>query len=207
MADTDPKPSETASQPPLKNEQPTATPPEEKKPDDVKIEELRKKAEQAEMRVNQLTKELDAEKKAKAESKQKELEKNQEYKILYEQKDAELEEIKRDQEAAEQQKTVAETTQKTLADYPDEVKAIAEDTGLSLKDATDEAVTEFKTKLDKIQTRLGVAKVTPNNPGVPSSKKDYTGEELRQILADPVRRDAYYRAKGGTTAMMMNPAS
>jgi hypothetical protein len=49
--------------------------------------------------------------------------------------------------------------------------------------------------------------VTPNNPNAPSTQKTYSGEELRQILADPAKRDAYYRAQNGATAMMMNPAS
>jgi hypothetical protein len=208
MADT-PKPGETENQKPLENDAKKPTTPhiEEKKTDDSEIEELRKKAEQAEMRVNQLSNQLKAKDDAEAKAKAKELEKNEEFKTLYEQTQAELEDIKQEREAEEQKQAIAKSSQAALSDYPDEVKAIAEDTGLSLKDVTDDSVAEFKAKLDKIQTRLGNNGVRSNNPQLRGGQKEYTGEELRQILADPTKRDAYYRAKGGVTATMMNPQS
>lgn len=204
MADTV-EPTETVVTEPLKNEAPAPTTPVvEKTTDDSEVEKARKEAEQAKMEANMLRNKLAAKEKAEADAEAKRLEEQNEYKTLYEQNQAKLAEIEREKEAEEQQKAVKDATDNVLADYPDEVKAIAEDTGLNLGEVSEEAVAEFKAKLDKIQTRLGATKVTPNNPGVPSGKKEYTGEELRQILADPVKRDAYYRAKDGVTAMMMD---
>lgn len=173
--------------------------------DNAEVERLRKEAEQARMEANMLRNRLKAEEDAKAAAEAKKLEEQQQYQTLYEQERAKREEIERKQEADEQAKAVADAKAKLLSEYPDEVKAIAEDTGLNLSDASDTAVADYKGKLDKLQTRLGVQKVTPNNPGVSSGKKEYTGIELYEILNDPAKRDAYYRSKDGSTAMMMEP--
>jgi len=207
MADT-PNPGETATQPTLENNngQP-ATPVVEKKTDDGEVERLRKEAEQATMRANQLANQLKAKEDAEAAAKAKQLEEQNEYKTLYEQEKAKREEADREREAEEQRKAVTETRQNILSDYTDEVKEAAKDLGLDLTEVTDNAVTEFKGKLDKLQTRIGSQRVTPNNPGTPSPKKQVDREELRQILNDPVRRDAYFRAKGEVAAFGMDPAA
>lgn len=206
MGDT-PNKGETADQQKLENntEKPSTPSLEEKKTEDSQVEELRKKAEQAEMRANQLANQLKAKEDAEAAAKEKKLKEKEEFKQLYEQSQAKLDELQREREAEEHKKAVSKAADTVLAEFTDEVKALAEDTGLSLTDATDEAVAEYKGKLEKIQTRLGHQRVTPNNPGTPSNKKEYSGEELREILHDPVKRDAYYRAKNGVTAMMMAP--
>jgi hypothetical protein len=205
MADT-PIEGETVTPAPLENTngQPT-TPVVEKKTDDGEVERLRKEAEQATMRANQLANQLKAKEDAEAAAAAKKLQEKEEYKTLYEQEKAKNEESAREREAEEQRKVVTETAQNVLSDYSDDVKETAKDLGLNLSEVTDEAVAEFKGKLDKIQARIGNQRVTPNNPNAPSGKQDYTGEELRQILADPQKRDAYYREKNGVTAMMMRP--
>lgn len=204
MGDT-PASGETATQPPLENKpsQPATPQPEEKKTEDGEIEKLRKEAEQLKMRNNQLANELKAKADADAAAKTEQLKKNEEYKALSEQLQSKLDSIEEEREAEEQRKAVNESATNILSDYTEEVRDTAKDLGLSLKDLTEDSVKEFKEKLDKLQARSGSQRVTPNNPGTPSGKKQYTGEELRQILADPVKRDAYYRAKGGVTAMMM----
>lgn len=209
MADTV-DPTETVTPEAPKNNATTVATPVVNATDSAEVERLRKEAEQARMEANMLRNRLKAEEDAKAAAEAERLKKNEEYQTLYEQERAKREDIERAQAAEERKKELVEAKQRTLNDYPDEVKAIAEDTGLELSDATDEAVTEFRAKLDKLQTRLGVQKVTANNPGVPSGKKDYAGiqsgsTELYEILNDPVKRDAYERAKGGSTAMMMSP--
>lgn len=217
MGDT-PSGGETATVQPLENKtsQPSGTSsstttftitPSEIKTEDGEIEAARKRAEQAEMRANQLANQLKAKEDAEARAQAKELENQNKFKELYEQSQAKLEEIERQREADEQRQAVTETSQNILSDYSDEVKEAAKDLGLVLDEVADDKVAEFKGKLDKLQTRIGNQRVTPNNPGAPSGQKQYTGEELRQILADPVKRDAYYRAKNGVTAMMMNPQS
>lgn len=206
MGDTPTNGGETATKQPLEDKANPTTPQlEEKKTDDGEVEALRKKAEQAEMRANQLSNELKAKNEAEAKAKAEELKQNNEFKTLYEQTQAKLDEVERERQAEEQQKAVSEARQSILADYSDEVKETAKDLGLDLKDVTDGSVREFKEKLDKIQTRIGNHRVSPNNPGTPSGKKEYTGEQLREILNDPAKRDAYFRAKGGAAAYGMMP--
>lgn len=206
MADT-PNGETVVSETPKNDAITPPTPPlEEKKTEDSQVEELRKKAEQAEMRANQLANQLKAKEDAEAAAAAKKLEEKEEYKTLFEQEKAKNEEILREREADELKKQLSESQASILNDYSDDVKALAEDAGLSLTDVTDEAVASFKGRLDKFQARLGNQVVRPNNPGAPSGQKEYTKEELREILADPVKRDAYYRAKDGVTAMMMAPA-
>lgn len=206
MGDT-PNPGETATQPSLENNnsQPTTPPVGEKKPDASEVEALRKKAEQAEMRANQLANELEAKKAAEAAAEAKKLEEKEEYKTLYEQEKAKNEAAQQERDAEARRKAVDETADSILSDYSDNVKDAAKDLGLNLNEVTDEAVATFKEKLEKLKTRIGNQRVTPNNPGTSSGQKEYTGEELRTILADPAKRDAYFRAKGGAAAVHMQP--
>ena len=183
-----------------------AIPVVEKKTEDSEVERLRKENEQIVMERNLLRNKLDAEEKAKEAAKAKELEEQNEYKLLFEQEKAKNEEIQRERDADALKKQLTDSQTSILSDYSDDVKALADDAGLSLTDVTDEAVASFKERLDKFQARLGNQVVRPNNPGAPSGKTEYTSEELRAILADPQKRDAYYRAKDGVTAMMMKPA-
>lgn len=182
-----------------------AIPVVEKKTEDSEVERLRKENEQIVMERNLLRNKLDAEEKAKEAAKAKELEEQNEYKLLFEQEKAKNEEIQRERDADALKKQLTDSQTSILSDYSDDVKALADDAGLSLTDVTDEAVASFKERLDKFQARLGNQVVRPNNPGAPSGKTEYTSEELRSILADPQKRDAYYRAKDGVTAMMMKP--
>jgi len=202
-----PAPGETpAPQPPKNEATPPVTPPVvEKTTDDSEVEAARKRAEQAEMRANQLANQLKAKEDAEAANKAKELEEQNKFKELYEQEKAKREAIENEAKDAEAKQALAETNQSILADYSDEVKAAAKDLDLALPDVTEEAVADFKAKLDKLQARVGQQKVTPNNPSVINAPGELTGEELRQTLADPAKRDAYFRAKNGATAMMMAP--
>lgn len=204
MADTDKMP-ETVAEVTPKNDTPApVTPPvEEKKTEDSEVEKERKLREQAEMRANQLANQLKAKDDAEAAAKAKELEENNEFKTLYEQEKARREELEASQEADQKAKEVKDTSESILSDYSDDVKALAEDAGLELKDVSEDAVAEFKGRLDKFQTRIGSGKVGPNNPGSPSNKKEYTREELHEILNDPAKRDAYYKAKGGVASDVM----
>lgn len=207
MADTEePKGEpETVVTESLKNEaEPKTTPVQEKEVKDNEAELLRKQLEQEKMEKAQLRNKLEAQEKAKAEADAKELEEKEQFKTLYEQEKSKREEIEREKEAEEQKKALTEAQQNVLNDYPDDVKSLAKDLGIGLGEVSEDAVAEFKAKLDKIQTSSGNQKVTPNNPNLSSGgQKSYTPEELRTILADPVKRDEYYRAKGGVAAQMM----
>ena len=181
------------------------TPPVEEKTtvDSSEVERLRKEKEQIEMERNQLRNKLQAEEEAKAQAEAKKLEEQNEYKTLFEQEKAKREAIETERQEEARRKELSEAQATLLTEYDDDVKGLAEDAGVTLTDTSDEAVAAYKERLDKFQTRLGKQKVQPNNPGVEGTKKEYSREELRVILNDPAKRDAYYKEQGGVTAAMM----
>lgn len=154
---------ETASQQPLENNaQPQATAPAVNASDAVA--EAHKKAEQAQMEANMLRNKLKAIEDANAAAKAKELEEQQKYKELYEQERAERERIVAEREQEAIRKELASEESKLLEAYPESVKDIVKETGISLTDTSDDAKAALKTKLDTIAAKLGTsAKVTPNN--------------------------------------------
>ena len=181
------------------------TPPVEEKTtvDSSEVERLRKEKEQIEMERNQLRNKLQAEEEAKAEAEAKKLEEQNEYKTLFEQEKAKREAIESERQEEIRRKELSEAQATLLTEYDDDVKGLAEDAGVTLTDTSDEAVAAYKERLEKFQTRLGKQKVQPNNPGAVIPTKEYSREELRVILNDPAKRDAYYREKNGVTAQMM----
>lgn len=141
------------------------------------LEQARKDAEKAQMRANQLQKELDRKNKADEDAEHKRLEENQEYKTLAEKYQAELEEERRTRESSEKQAEIDKGTAEILSKYPGNVKEIAATAGLSLNDTTEDAKTALATKLDEIAKRVGTtAPVTPNNPN-PASPEAGTDRE------------------------------
>lgn len=130
----------------------------------VNAELLRKEAEQAKMRANQLANELDAIKKSQEEAKQKQLEEQQEYKTLYEQSQEQLREAAEAKERNEKAQKIAEQQAQLVTQYSDAVIKVAETTGLSLTDTDEESVKAYKAKMDTLQEQVGKgAKVTSNN--------------------------------------------
>lgn len=205
MADTDAHAPETVVDETPKNEAGTpSTPtaqPEEKKTDNA-VEELRKQLEQERMRANQLANQVQASKDAEAKAAQKKLEEQGEYKTLLEQANAKLEALEAERAEEVRRRELAEASANVFAEYDEDVKALAEDTGLSLTDTSEEGIANFKERLDKIQTRIGQKKPSANNPGVVDTTKTYTGAELRDIMRDPKKRDEYFRNFGGIAEQM-----
>jgi membrane protein involved in colicin uptake len=173
--------------------------------DPAELERLKKDQEKKDFRIRQLENEAAAAKKAEEERQAKELEQNQEFKTLHEQEKAKRLELEDRLAAEEKRQDVDKAAAAVLKDYNNEVKALAKDLGLQLSDDSEEAVADFKSKLDAAAKRIGVAKVTPNNPSAPSRPGQATGPELRAILADPAQRDAYMREHYPVTAAMMAP--
>ena len=174
---------ETAKTEALENkpDAPVATPHVEKD-NTEEVERLRKQAEQAEMRANQLANQLKAKEEAEAAQKQKELEENNEFKSLYEQERAKREELESERASEEQKREINIASQNLLKEYSDDVKQLADDAGISLQGTSDEEVAAFKSTLDKFQARLGKQSVSPNNPVTPTpSQPEPTGEDLRMI--------------------------
>lgn len=158
------KPAETAPQEALNNNGSPAQATPNQGADAVNAELLRKEAEQAKMRANQLANELAAIKQAQEEAKQKQLEEQQEYKSLYEQTQSKLQEISEEKERSEKAQEIAKQESQLTSEYSDAVLKVAETAGLKLTDTDEDAIKSFKAKMDTLQEQVGKdAKVTPNN--------------------------------------------
>lgn len=136
--------------------------------DSSEVEKLRaelKEAQQKAMRVNQVENELARLREAEEKRRQAELEEQNQYKELFEQEKARREAIEKEREAEEQRKKLEKARAEVLADFSDEVKELAEEAGLTLTSADEDARKALREKLERIQQKLGVnGRVTPNNP-------------------------------------------
>lgn len=203
----DPKPGETKPKEPLENEaKPTETPAEEKPEgqDVTKLQADLKEARKQAMRANQLENQLSEANKKLEDKERRELEEKEDFKSLAEQEKAKREELEATIEERDRKTALRKAEQGVLDDYSDDLKSLVKDAGIKLADITEEAVAEFKGKLDKMNERLSSSSPTPNNPHRPSGKKKYTREQLYDIMRDPVKRDAYYRENYPLTAEMMD---
>jgi len=170
---------------------------------DAAVEQLRKEKEQAEMRANQLANQLKAKEDAEAADRAKKLAEQNEFNTLYEQEKTKREALEAQIEADKQAKELAKAKTEVLAGYPDEVKALAEETGMTLASADDDAKTAFKEKLDKIQQRVGAnGRVTPNNPNRPTGQPQLSPAELGKQLQNQSTFEQIVAQKPGIASMM-----
>lgn len=182
MEDT-PKTGETANPKPLENNasQPSAPQPVVNTVDQAEVERLKKEAEQARMRANQLENELKKKKEAEEAAKLKQLEEQNEWKSVAEQERAKREALEQEREAEERAKTLSTAKQEIFKGFPAEVIEIAEETGLGLTEDTDEARAALKEKLDKINARVVKTSTPgPNNPQTPSPVAANRQELIKQ---------------------------
>lgn len=150
------------------------------------LAEARKIAEQAQMRARQLENEKANREKADEELRKKQLEENEEFKILYEREKTQREELEKQREQEANDKALKEAKESIVKDYSSEVLEIAEATGLSIYDDSDEAKAEFKSKLDVIASKFGntqSVKVSGNNNPEYADKEDNSLIKLR--FSDP----------------------
>lgn len=206
---TDTPQGETVVVEPPKNDAATpVTPPvEDKKQDNSEVERLRKEAEQATMRANQLANQLKAKEDAEAAAEAKELEEQNKFKDLYEQEKAKRLEVESAQEKQEKDAAIKVESDKLFAEYPEQVKALADEAGMSLSDTDEEAVATLKAKLDKISGLVAAPKVTANNPGSPSPKIDLSPQELHETLNDPAKFEAFVKKNFKGITSMTAPAA
>lgn len=193
---------------PKTNANPTVTQPSQTV--DPAMEELRKKAEQAEMRANQLANQLEAKTKAEAEAEAKKLEESNQFKTLYEQEKAKREAAEAAQAEALKQATLKAKAEEVFAEFPTEVRTLAQETGLTLADAEEDAVAAFKAKLEKVSSLIKQPKVTANNPGnatTPTAQQPANPEEMKAMLNDPKRFEEYLRKNTSGIASMLNKRS
>lgn len=199
MTDT-PKPGETGVEPSKNDASATVTPPTVSP---AEIAELKKQAEQATMRANQLANQLKEREDKEAEAERKRLEENEEWKSLAEQERIKREALETEREAEKRNAELKTATSEVLSQFPAEVVELAQETGLSLTDTSDEAQTAFKEKLEKIQAKVVTGgKVTPNNPANPAPTKVSDAELLKRMgNGDPEARRQVISNLPGVQAM------
>lgn len=165
MSDTTPNVETAKTEAPSNEVTPTATAPTVNAVDPAEVERLRKEAEQARMRANQLENELAKKKQAEEDAERKRLEEEQEWKTLAEQERAKREALESEREAEQRAAELKKATTEVFSKFPSEVVEIAQDTGLGLTDTSEEAIQALSAKLEKISTKVvSEKKVTPNNP-------------------------------------------
>jgi uncharacterized protein YydD (DUF2326 family) len=150
--------------------------------DPAEVERLRKEAEQARMRANQLENELKKKAEAEEAAKLKQLEENNEWKSIAEQNKAKLEALEAEREAEQRAKELKGATNEVFSQFPTEVRELAEEMGVGLNETTEEAKEALKARLEKIQARVVTEKkVTPNNPSNPTSQTPEKAELIERM--------------------------
>lgn len=188
MADATPS-GETKPDSP-KNEPSTPTTPPADNGSQAAIAEANKKAEQAQMRANQLENELKVERQKKADAEKAQLEEKEEFKALYEKTDAELKAIREEREAAELKTKLSSETEKVFKDYPASVVDVAKTAGIALGDDSEAARTVLKEKLDAIKEKVGTSEtVTPNNPANPTPADPDRSKMLEEMAMAGAKGD------------------
>lgn len=194
---------ETATTEALKNEANPTPAPQANVVDPAEVERLRKAAEQAQIRANQLENELKKTREAEEAAKLKQLEENNEWKSVAEQNRAKLEALEAEREAEARSKELSSATKEVFSEYPPAVQELATELGVGLADTTDEAREALKTKLEGIKAKVGVTdKVTPNNPNNVVDPAVNREEVLtRMKYGDKQARESVISALPGVDAM------
>lgn len=150
----------------------------------AEVERLKKEAEQAKMRANQLENQLAEKTKAEEEARRKQLEENEEYKTLYERSEEARKRLEDEGKEATKKATLSSTQSAIFAKFPKEVVEVAETAGLSLSDDSEEAKQQLETKLKTLAEKVGPKRTpTGNNPG---QTTEVAPE--RVVLLDGMRR-------------------
>lgn len=193
--ETDPvQPLGTAEDEPSTDSQPVQT--EQEKVDKAAYEAAEQRAKDAQAELNKARQELNLrrnnEKKAELERLAAEGKDKERADALQ----AQLDEITAKQEAADREKEASDFRSKILDQYPESVKAIAEELSLWWDNPNDlvEAETQLKTKLDALKSRVGDGPVTDeaaptvhaNNPSVDTGETEL--KKLASMKADEMRK-------------------
>jgi hypothetical protein len=164
MADT--PTGETVTPEAPSNEAPAVATPVVNAPD-AEVERLKKEADQARMRANQVQNELDKIKADQEAARLKALQDQEEWKTVAEESQAKLDKYEADKADAERKAELTTEANTVLAEFSPEVKKVAETAGMSLTDNTPEAIAEFKTKLTSLAETVKAPTPAGNNPTPP----------------------------------------
>ena len=158
------KPVETANPvAPSNNATPSAAP--TANVDTAEVERLRKEAEQAKMRANQLENELKKKAEEEEAARQKQLEEQNEWKQIAEQERLKREQLEKDREEAEARQQLESTRNTILGTFSSEVQEEAKALGITLNSTDETAQADFRAKLERLSSKVS-ANATPsaNNP-------------------------------------------
>lgn len=202
MSDTTPTVETVKTEAPSNEVTPTATP-QVNAVDTAEVERLRKDAEQARMRANQLENELKKKAEAEEAAKLKQLEEQNEWKSVAEQNKAKLEALEAEREAEQRSKELKAATSEVFSAFPTEVRELAEEMGVGLTDTSDEAKEALQARLEKIKAKVfSEEKVTPNNPGSPSGATTTKAELIERMkYGDKAARTQVISSLPGVEAM------
>ena len=165
------------------------------------IADLRKKAEQAEMRARQLENQAKAREEADEKARQKKLEEDEEYKELAARAQARADEAEAELERSKKGSAITAAQSTILSDYSSDVTELASTAGLVLSDDSDEAKAAFKVKLDAIAAKLGPTKKVVGNNGVRTPQTDDETERQKDTIRMRVDKASGYRAIGNLDAL------
>lgn len=130
----------------------------------AEVEAAKKRAEQAEMRANQLQNELDKRSKAEDAARQKQLEEQNEFKTLYEREKLAREELERKEQDELKRENAKKAETEIFSEFPSEVVEVATSVGLQLNGETEEAKKELRDKLTALKDKVSPkATVHANN--------------------------------------------
>jgi hypothetical protein len=199
MADT--PNGETATQGDSQTTVPTPAAPVANASDPAEVERLRKEAEQATLRANQLANQLKAKEDAEEKARQAALEEQNEWKTIAEQEKAKRLDLEAEQERAVAKIQLDESQTEVFKEFPDDVVELAKDTGLTLNENSEEAKEALKSKLNKLSERISSSSnVTPNNQATNTKAPDRNEllqEHAKQQTITPGDTPAYHKALGG----------
>ena len=132
--------------------------------DTAEVERLRKEAEQAKMRANQLEKEKAEREKRDAEAEAEKLAEQNKWKEIAEQNKAKVEAFEKEREEAVAKAELEKTQEDVYKEFPQDVVELAKETGLELNENSEEAKEALKTKLNKLSEKISSdGKPTANN--------------------------------------------
>lgn len=166
--------------------------------DTAEVERLRKEAEQAKMRAQQLENEKLAREKTDEEARQKQLEEQNEWKTIAEQNQAKLDAFEREREESVKKIELETAEAEILKEFPQDVADAAKDLDLGLSENSEEAKEALKTKLTKLSEKVSAEnRVTSNNGKTNTNTPDRQAlmvEHAKQQTITPGETPQYHEA-------------
>lgn len=204
MTDTPTTPGETAKPGDSQTTVTTTTPaPAGNAVDQAEVDRLKKEAEQATLRANQLANQLKERDDKAAEDERKRLEEQNEWKTVAEQNQAKLDAYESEKKAEAEKKEREEAKTAIFKDYSEAAIDLANDAGVDLADTSEEAQAKLRSTLDKLQAKVADKPVTPNNAPNNTPGTASRGEILQEYAKDGRERtfDAALQTIPGLQAM------